>query len=111
MFNDAELNKKLQESNVLSPLYLEKLDKISNDIKLMEDIFKKSGITCFGITIKEGVELGYNDSRVMYYDIHHNKPLYECKTYIRLIAAPFFPALFDEYLETLKKAIGEKKEG
>ena len=53
MFNDAELNKKLQESNVLSPLYLEKLDKISNDIKLMEDIFKKSGITCFGITIKE----------------------------------------------------------
>jgi len=48
MFNDEELNKKVKESSTLTELYLDRLYKISEDIKTMEELFKKSGIgRCF----------------------------------------------------------------
>jgi hypothetical protein len=90
MFKNPDLQKVYEETKHILDERLTKLDEISHDIKLLEEILKKSAIPkSVYLNIPEG-NISWFNHRLCFENESMNRPLIETPSNIRIIVHPYF---------------------
>lgn len=105
MFNDERLQKIYEDSKPIVNAHLEKLDKISQDIKTLESILKESCVINGMVTFTEdnlkGYSLFWDGNRIVLVkgDHEYSHPLIESKAYVRLASYKYLSELMEKCLK------------
>lgn len=105
--------KELEEFKRIRDNYNEKLNKISEDIKMIEKELSNSPLNSFSLTVKNVYELMWDDvsERIILVYENGNRPLIEYKFYVREEIHPFLPIFIEKASRILKNnQSGEKDE-
>ena len=111
MFHDENLNRIHKESEDVVKEYHNKLDKISKDINLLEDVLVKSGIDEHCMDLPMGRHLFFENGRLRYLDPQENygvlngKALIQHKAGIRLECSVYLADFFERCMNKIEKGV------
>ena len=111
MFHNNKLQSIHEASKDVIKYYHEILDKLSADIRLLEEVLRISGVSECTLELDNGHYLIFENSRLLYSKVEKNltastpKPLIEQKATVRLQVADQLPVFFEKCMHQIKSGV------